>query len=204
MQWGCLLMLLFSIFPPTMNANPYVVADFVASISSETIVTDSIPFINGWSKTKILATAKGLRPKPTEYLSEAYIFNYEDAFLQSGASYLVPKSVLDKYGRAKLGRPDGQFITTKFDMDWILADANGRLKDVEAQLGIPAGTWAGQEIVRIDINDPCAFNLRMPSGNEMGANALWLPGGRLPTSYFEAVIDPVPAGHYTETTIKLK
>lgn len=201
MQLGSLLMLLFSLIAPEMNANPF--SDAIPALSHEAVVADTIPFINGWSKTKILATTKGLRPKPAEYLPQAYIFNYEDAF-QGGASYLVPKSVLDKYGRSKLGRPDGQFITTQFDMDWILADANGRLKDIEAQLGIPAGTWAGQEIVRIDIKDPCAFNLRMPSGNEMGANNLWLPGGRLPTNYFEAVIDPIPAGYYTETTIKLK
>lgn len=84
MQWGSLLMLLFSIITPEMNANPCV--DAIYALSNEAVVTDTISFINGWTKTKILATTKGLRPKPAEYLPELYIFNYEDAF-QSGASY---------------------------------------------------------------------------------------------------------------------
>jgi hypothetical protein len=29
----------------------------------------------------------------------------------------------------------------------------------------------------------------MPSGNETGANDLWIPGGRLPDGNLEAVID---------------
>ena len=44
----------------------------------------------------------------------------------------------------------------------------------------------------------------MPSGNEQGVNALWLPGGYLWQGYREAIIDRVPEGAYVETVIKVK
>jgi hypothetical protein len=45
------------------------------------------------------------------------------------------------------------------------------------------------------------LNLRMPSGNEAGANNLWLPGGKLPTGQSEAVVNQIPKGAYTEIDI---
>lgn len=166
-------------------------------------VADSIPYLSGWNKAKVVGMSKGSRPKPSEYLPEWYLKAHQDAFAE-GASYLVPKAILDKYGRAKLGRPDGQFVMTKLDMDWALANANGRMSDIETQLGIPAGAWAGKEIVRIDIKNGTALNLRIPSGNEGGANDLWLPGGKLPTGFWEAVVDQITEGQYTETLLNLK
>ncbi len=101
----------------------------------------------------------------------------------------------------RLGRPDGQFVMTRGEIDAMLGRANGDIAIIERELGIPAGTWAGQTLVRIDIPNPRGLNVRMPGGNEAGANALWLPGGRLPTGQLEAVVDQVPAGHYVETVV---
>ena len=56
-------------------------------------------------------------------------------------------------------------------------------------------------MVQINIATPRDFNVRMPSGNEMGANNLWLPGGRLPTGQLEAVVDQIPKGGYTESLL---
>jgi hypothetical protein len=44
----------------------------------------------------------------------------------------------------------------------------------------------------------------MPSGNEAGANELWLPGGLLPKGYKEAVINRIPKGKYIETLTDIK
>lgn len=38
----------------------------------------------------------------------------------------------------------------------------------------------------------------------MGANSLWLPGGKLPTNYNEAIIDCITKGKYIESKIKTK
>jgi hypothetical protein len=56
-------------------------------------------------------------------------------------------------------------------------------------------------MIRIDIPYPFELNIRIPSGNEMGANALWFPGGYLPTGYLEAVIDRIPKGFYSRRDI---
>jgi len=42
----------------------------------------------------------------------------------------------------------------------------------------------------------------MPNGNELGANLHWIPGGKLPTGYSEAVINNIPLGKYIERRIK--
>lgn len=188
------LFLLLSAFSLSFGAN--VDANFAT-------IGDSIPFLSGWSSAKVLATPKGKRPNPKEYLSADYI-NTHHAVFENGASYLVPKSVLDKYGRKLLGRPDGQFVMSNTDMNLLMRNCEGKLSYVEKELGIPKGAWAGKELVRIDIFDPYSLNLRMPTGNEGGANDLWLPGGKLPTGLWEAVIDAIPEGKYYETAINLQ
>ena len=58
---------------------------------------------------------------------------------------------------------------------------------------------------RIDIPNPRELNLRMPSGNEAGANEFWIPGGKLPTGNLEAVIDAdnISPSQYTVTPIDI-
>jgi hypothetical protein len=103
------------------------------------------------------------------------------------------------YGRDTLGYPDNsQFIMTKLEMDQMLARAGGNISIIEKELGIPPGAWRGKELVRIDVPDPKSLGLRMPSGNEAGANSLWIPGGKLPTGQMEAVVDRIPKGKYIE------
>ncbi|MCX2803412.1 RHS repeat-associated core domain-containing protein, partial [Microbulbifer thermotolerans] len=144
---------------------------------------------------------KGSRPSPSTYLPASYI----DAHLQrfeSGASYLVPEDILDRFGRDVLGCPDNtQFVMSSNEMNDLLRKANGDISYLENELGIPKGAWEGRTLKRIDIPNPTALNLRMPSGNEFGANEEWLAGGYLPTGYSEAVIDRIPKGMYKESDI---
>ncbi len=57
----------------------------------------------------------------------------------------------------------------------------------------------GTHPVRIDVPNPTG--LRMPSGNEWGTNAQWIPGGYTNGGIMEAVIDPVNVGDYIVRTI---
>lgn len=50
---------------------------------------------------------------------------------------------------------------------------------------------AGSQLVRIDINDLSSYGLHIPSGNEDGANAYWIPGGYTSGGISEAVIGKV-------------
>jgi hypothetical protein len=158
-------------------------------------------WLPGWTSQKVLDIAKGQRPDPSVYLDQKYIVYHLGEFA-NGAAYLVTKKALDDYGRDTLGYPDNtQFVMPKSEMDALLAKTNKDISKIEKELGIPAGSWTGKEMVKIEIQDPKALRLRMPSGNEMGANSLWLPGGQLPTGYPEAVINKIPKGKYTETPL---
>lgn len=160
-------------------------------------------FINGWTKEKILALPKGQRPAPEVYLKPEYIADHLKKF-ENGASYLVPKDALDRFGRNPVGRPDGQFVMSKTEMDDLLQKANGDLTIIETELGIPSGLWLNKELVKIDIPNPSKFSIRMPTGNENGANELWIPGGKLPKGYLEAVLDAIPAGSYNELKVVIR
>jgi hypothetical protein len=146
---------------------------------------------------------KGERPAPSSYLRPNDIAVHLSTFLQ-GASYIVPEDVLDKYGRALVGRPDNcQFVIPKEQMDCLLEEAKGNVSYIEAALGVPHGHWAGRRLSRIDIPSPENFLLRMPTGNEAGVNKFWLPGGYLWQGYREAIISQVPQGAYVETRIMI-
>jgi hypothetical protein len=146
---------------------------------------------------RVLGVVKGDRPDPDTYIPREKIEAHLEGF-DEGASYLTIRSNLDEYGYEVLGRPDGQFVSRSEDVDQILAEANGDISKIEEALGLKPGQWAGEEIVRIDIEAPRDLDLRMPDGNEDGANDYWLPGGMLPTGSSEAVVNPIPFGQYKE------
>lgn len=46
--------------------------------------------------------------------------------------------------------------------------------------------------MRIDIEDTIGLDVRIPSGNETGANDLWIPGGYTSGGVPEAVTNTIP------------
>ncbi|HEY5535044.1 MAG TPA: hypothetical protein VIL99_08950, partial [Ignavibacteria bacterium] len=57
--------------------------------------------------------------------------------------------------------------------DDLITQAGGNVSKLEQLLGLSQGSL-GTNPVRIDIVNPTG--LRLPSGNELGANAQWIPG----------------------------
>ena len=114
-------------------------------------------FKKGHSKNEIISIPKGKRPDPSNYLKWRYRHRHQRNF-RRGASFLTKKQVLDKYGRAILGRQDGLFVMCKKEMDDLIHKANGQLSYVETELGIPSGIWKNAEIIRIDIRKPKNLN----------------------------------------------
>lgn len=84
-------------------------------------------------------------------------------------------------------------------MDQLLKKTGGDINEIEKELGIPSGSWNLEvnrannkvSIIRIDIQSNQIKNLRMPTGNEFGANNLWIPGGITKNGKSEAIIDPI-------------
>lgn len=137
---------------------------------------------------EILETPKGSRPDPSTYLSKDYIASHLKEF-ENGATKIMTKAPT-----GTVGPPDGTFVMPSSVADDIIAQANGSISKLEELLGFPKGSL-GNNPVRVDI--PAPHGLRIPSGNEPGANSKWIPGGYTSGGTLEAIINPVPPGKYT-------
>ena len=151
-------------------------------------------------RDEIIAIPKGARPDPSEYLSQQYIESHLAKFA-NGATRFMPKTNLEKYGIAQ--RDGTSFVMPKSEADEMIEASNGDSRAMERRLGPPDGFLDSHEIVRIDIAHPEPSNLRIPSGNEAGANEQWIPGGWLPDGASEAVVDggEIPSYDYTVTDV---
>ncbi len=110
-------------------------------------------------------------------------------------------------GNTNIGIPsDGtQFVMPKNLCDEIAMKANGDISVYEKSLGFDIGHFSdGGGLVRIDIDDLEGLNLRMPSGNEVGANNHWIPGGKTDGGIPEAVTDLIPNTPDNITVTELK
>ncbi|MGV6988186.1 VENN motif pre-toxin domain-containing protein [Testudinibacter sp. P80/BLE/0925] len=134
---------------------------------------------------EILLIEKGKRPDPTEYLPKEYIDAHLSQF-DDGAVRFIPESNFNKYGLSQ--RDNTAFVLSKKEADVLWENSNGNLRIIEKELGLPEN-YLSNNILRVDINEPHRFNLRIPSGNEAGVNEQWVPGGKLPNGKLEAIID---------------
>ncbi len=116
---------------------------------------------------------------------------------RDGGSYLVPKSIYQNWiqGQSRIGRPDGQFITTRAAMDRLLNETAGNLGAVKRRLGIPDEYW-NEPLYRVDIDYPLLHNSRLPAGWESGANELFRWGGYTSGGLPEVIIEQVPMGGF--------
>lgn len=94
-----------------------------------------------------------------------------------------------------MGVPDDNtlFVMPLKSADDVIQNSNGNLNYIEQSLGFPKDYFKyGGGLVRIDIYDFNNLNFRLPSGNEVGANSFWIPGGETSGRVPEAVLDTVP------------
>jgi len=138
------------------------------------------------------------KPDPTTYLDKGYIQPHLDKFVPT-ASRVVLLNAYCKYG---VGKPDHtEFVSTKADVDMLVGKTSAV---IAAELGIPEAQLKDSDLVRINFDTSNALNknrLKMPSGNEFGANEQWLPGGKLPTGKLEAVINTLNLVKGTDYTV---
>ncbi|MEM4725112.1 MAG: hypothetical protein QXP01_08890 [Candidatus Hadarchaeum sp.] len=123
---------------------------------------------------------------------------------RDGGSFVMTKEQYELYveGQSLIGRTDGVFITTSNFMDRIFAESAGDFSIMERRLGFNPGYFADQGgLVRIDVDNPLLYNIRMPSGLESGANTNFRWGGYTSGGVPEAVIDPIPNSAIKKTMI---
>ncbi len=142
---------------------------------------------------EILAKPKGERPDPTTYLTPRQVDAHAREFSQ-GASNLVPNGAFQTYykNQPSVYEAGGSFVSPSSEIDRLLQNAAGNIGKIETDLGIPAGQWATQgTLYRVDVRPPVA--VKIPSGNERGANELWLPGGYTSGGKVEGIVTTTPS-----------
>ncbi|MEM1278138.1 MAG: hypothetical protein AAGH74_16580 [Pseudomonadota bacterium] len=163
----------------TRNAEPHVVKQQKVEPPKR---------ISGLSDEKvreILDTPKGQRPDPSTYMTKAEIDEHLAKF-DDGAVRVTPASAIDQYGTAG---PPGGFVMPKSEFDAMVKEAGGDLIHIETRLGLDPGSLSNGEMVAVRIDPEDFSGLRVPSGNELGANNQWLPGGYTSGGAVEAVMD---------------
>ncbi|MYL47225.1 hypothetical protein GLV94_16390 [Virgibacillus halodenitrificans] len=144
---------------------------------------------------EIVSMPKGSRPDPSSYLSTEYIEHHLKQF-EKGGSFIMTQKQYIRFveGNDYIGCPDNtQFIAPKKFIDDIAELANGDITFFEKMLGFDDGHFLSEGgLVRFDIREPKDLNLRMPSGNEYGANSHWIPGGYTDGGTAEAIVDKIP------------
>lgn len=150
-------------------------------------VTGSTYRLSQATADEILAIPKGSRPDPTTYLPQEFI----DAHLSQFEGGVTKFSSGTPTGT--VGPPGGTFVMPQAVADHLVDLSEGDPGKLEDLLGLDRGTL-GSDPVRIDIPSPAG--LRVPSGNELGANSQWAPGGYTSGGIPEATINPASPGTY--------
>lgn len=150
---------------------------------------------------------KGKRPDPKTYLNREYVEEHIRKF-NDEASIFVSIKNYDKFIKdgTKIGyEDDTQYVTRKDVADMIEEEANGDASKFCERIG-----WddveelrKGGYVVRIDVKNIGRLHPRIPSGNEMGTNKLYVPGGYTAGEIPEIVVDRIPKTSEYVTSIRI-
>jgi len=130
-------------------------------------------------------TPKLSRPHASKYLSVSERQAIEKAF-DGGAVRFTSLKAINKYGTAG---PADAFVLPKSYFDKVVKESAGNLRIVETKLGLEAGYLGDVDTVAVFISRGNFSGFRIATGNEGGANLLWIPGGRTSGGIPEAILD---------------
>lgn len=136
---------------------------------------------------EIVNTPKGSRPDPSTYMSKADIDAHLKPFRDTGAVRFTSKDGIKAYGT--VGNPNGCFAIPRSEFDAVMKRTGGDLGKVEQELGLDPGTLTSGDAVIAYIKPEDLRGLRVPDGNEGGANKQWIPGGYTSGGVPEATIN---------------
>jgi hypothetical protein len=132
---------------------------------------------------------KGQRPAPSTYWSPEAAKAHLAPFESEGAVKIVSRAP-----EGPIGPPQGTFVMQRGDVAKVVADSGGDVRKLEQLLGLEKGSLGDNPMI-VDVTRPTG--LRIPSGNEPGANPLWQAGGVTSGGVREAVVDQILPGNYT-------
>lgn len=193
------VLIVYSAYKAAVNVKEILISssdDALRTVGTLTDGADDVIQNAGLTRSRIddiIKTSKGRRPNPSTYLSQEYIDQHLDLFRDGVTKFYAQAPT------GAVGPPDGTFVMPASVADDLIKQAGGDICILEQLLGLDSGAL-GKNPVRIDVNHPT--NLRMPTGNEAGANVFWLPGGYTSGGIPEAVVDQIQPGQYTIVPIQ--
>ena len=182
-------------------------SNFKQYVAKEYALAEEIRYKNYWNEP-ILTIPKGSRPNPKTYVNSEYLTKHFAEF-NEGATVIQTEWAYTNYSEANgfVGVPDDNtlFVMPAKYADKVIQNSNGNINYIEEKLGFPKGYFKyGGGLVRIDIKDLSDLNLRLPSGNEIGANSFWIPGGETSGGVPEAILNAVPLDRTRVSRIGIK
>lgn len=118
-------------------------------------------------------------------MSPAYIKDWNDSWSE-GAIRFASKSQVEKYGT--IGSNEA-FMIPKTVFDNLLKESNGNLAYIEKKLSLSDGYLSSNSTGAYLIKQQDGFEVKLPTGNEGGANVQWLPGGKTLNGTREGILD---------------
>ncbi|WP_231131773.1 hypothetical protein [Providencia stuartii] len=134
---------------------------------------------------EIVNIPHGQRPDPSTYMTKSEIDAHLAKF-DDGAVRFTSKNSYNKFNTAG---PDGGFVMPAAEFDKVMVEAKGNLSVVEKKLGLDKGYLSNSDTMAVYIKKEDFKGLKVPSGNEPGANQYWTPGGKTSGGVSEAVMD---------------
>lgn len=127
---------------------------------------------------------RGLRPAPNTYMEATHITNH----LRKFDGGVVRISRRDKFIQYGTYGDNQAFVMPKNEFEKIWVETGRDIRKVEARLGVNPGEFGDNPAIasfkRSDLGE-----IKMPSGNEGGANINWIPGGKTSGGTSEAIVD---------------
>ncbi len=169
------------IYAPTVVRNPEVMNGLLRQngIELKQDVTPQEVFEN------VYQTPNLSRPDPSSYLSPSYIANWNSKWDDGAVRFSNIESV-EEYGT--IGSKEA-FVIPKSEYDNLMKKTGGDLSEVEVKLSLPKGYLTGGKVGTYHIKPQSTTNVKMPSGNERGANTQWLIGGKTANGLQEGILD---------------
>lgn len=166
----------------------------VTELDAQRVPQDLLDAWKGDGKLPIhvVQTRKGDRPDPSTYLDEDYITRHRDRFADGGMRFYRRDS-LETYGPGNRGTT---FVFPRSEFQRIRDEVGNDPRALGRALGLgehffqtPDGKPVDIVVGEFSYGDLMNGNLRIPDGNEGGANPEWIPGGYLQNGMPEAVFD---------------
>ncbi|HVU55806.1 MAG TPA: hypothetical protein VHD83_12170 [Puia sp.] len=125
---------------------------------------------------------KAVGPILSKILPEAITTAASDLFssFEKGGTKLMSSEMVNKFPNSlTYGNPAETFIAPTEEIKKMLSEGLDR-KEIATRLGITDPNFLKGDLIRVDVSSDALneLNLRSPTGNEVGANSAFVPGGK--------------------------